>query len=164
MPRENLNSLFRDFERFQRGPAIAYAHGYRRSSWTYERLVSTALFFANALKSRGIRTNDRILLWAPNSAEWAAAFWGCLLSGAVAVPMDDSASPEFAWRVARDSQVKLIVVSRSRPQLDPAIPLLVVEDLAGIASNHRVVGSALASTTQGDLCAATLAAQGPGLL
>src|SRR6266404_3160952 len=138
MPRENLNSLFRDFERFPRGPAIVYAHGYRHSSWTYERLASTALLFANALKSRGIRTNDRILLWAPNSAEWVAAFWGCLLSGAVAVPMDDSASPEFACRVARDSQVRLIVASRSQPQLDPAIPLLVVEDLAGMASNHRV--------------------------
>src|SRR6266478_798321 len=138
MPRENLNSLFRDFERFQRGPAIVYPHGYRHSSWTYEKLVSTALFFANALKSRGIRSNDRILLWAPNSAAWVAAFWGCLLSGAVAVPMDDSASPEFACRVARDSQVRLIVASRSQPQLDPAIPLLVVEDLAGMASNHRV--------------------------
>jgi long-chain acyl-CoA synthetase len=138
MPRENLNSLFRDFERFPPGPAIVYSHGYRHSSWTYERLVSTALLFANALNSRGIRTNDRILLWAPNSAEWVAAFWGCLLSGAVAVPMDDSASPEFACRVARDSQVKLIVASRSKPQLDPAIPLLVVEDLAGSASNHRV--------------------------
>src|SRR6266404_7048415 len=138
MRRENLNSLFRDFDRFPRGPAIVYSHGYRHSSWTYERLASTALLFANALKSRGIRTNDRILLWAPNSAEWVAAFWGCLLSGAVAVPMDDSASPEFACRVARDSQVRLIVASRSQPQLDPAIPLLVVEDLAGMASNHRV--------------------------
>ena len=138
MPRENLNSLFRDFERFQRGPAVVYSHGYRRSSWTYEKLASTALLFANTLKSRGIRTNDRILLWAPNSAEWVAAFWGCLLSGAVAVPMDESASPEFACRVARDSQVKLVVASHSKPQLDPAIPLLVVEDLPGIASNHPV--------------------------
>jgi len=141
MPRENLNSLFRDFERFQRDRAIVYSHGYRHSSWSYEKLASAALLFANALKSRGIRTNDRILLWTANSAEWVAAFWGCLLLGAVAVPMDDSSSPEFACRVARDSQVKLIVASRSKPQLDPAIPLLVVEDLPGSASNHRVFAS-----------------------
>ena len=73
MPRENLNSLFRDFERFERGPAIVYSHGYRHGSWTYERLASTALLFANTLKSRGIRTNDRILLWDANSADWVAA-------------------------------------------------------------------------------------------
>ena len=86
-----------------------------------------------------MQSNDRILLWAPNSAEWVAAFWGCLLIGAVAVPMDDSASPDFAERVARDSQIKLIVASRNKPQLDSAIPVLVMEDLPDIAAQHRVL-------------------------
>src|SRR6266403_3351745 len=133
MPRKNLNSLFRDFERFARSPAIVYSHGYRHVSWTYESLASTALLFANALKSRGIRSDDRILLWAPNSAEWGAAFWGCLLCGAVAVPMDDAASSEFAARVGRDAQVKLMVASRNKPQFDPATPVLVMEDFCDIA-------------------------------
>jgi len=137
MSRDSLITLFRDFERFRRDRSIVYARGYRQNSWTYEGLASTALLLANVLKSRGIQTNDRILLWAPNSAEWVAAFWACLLSGAVAVPMDDSASPDFACRVVRDSQVKLIVASRAKPQLDPSLPLLVLEDLPDIALQHR---------------------------
>jgi long-chain acyl-CoA synthetase len=137
MARNSLLSVFADFERFPSGRAIVYSRGYRHSSWTYETLASTAALFANALKSRGIRSNDRILLWAPNSAEWVAAFWACMLMGAVAVPMDDSASPDFAARVARDSQIKLIVASRNKPQLDSAIPVLGMEDLPDIAAQHR---------------------------
>jgi len=139
MPRDSLLSVFADFKRWQSGRAIVYPRGYRHSSWTYETLASTAVLFANALKSRGIQTNHHILLWAPNSAEWVAAFWGCLLIGAFAVPIDDSASPDFAARVARDSQIKLIVASRNKPQLDSAIPVLVMEDLPDIAAQHRVL-------------------------
>src|SRR5712671_7041977 len=139
MARNSLLSVLADFERFPSGRAIVYSRGYRHSSWTYETLASTAALFATALKSRGIRTNDRILLWAPNSGQWVAAFWGCLLIGAVAVPMDDSASPDFAERVARDSQIKLIVASRNQPQLDSAIPVLVMEDLPDTAAQHRVL-------------------------
>src|SRR5205085_3184331 len=97
--------------------------------------ASGATLCANALKSRGIRTTDHILLWAPNSAEWVAAFWACQLVGAVPVPMDDSATPEFASRVAHDSQVKLVIASRYKPQLALAIPTLAIEDFSGIASN-----------------------------
>src|SRR4029077_8106183 len=138
MARDSLLSLFADFKRFQSERAIIYPRGYRHSSWSYESLASFALLFANALKSSDIQTGDRILLWGPNSAEWLAAFWGCLLLGAVAVPMDDSASRDFASRVARDSQVKLIIAPRNKPPLDPAIPALVLEDLPDIAAQHRV--------------------------
>jgi long-chain acyl-CoA synthetase len=153
MARSSLLSLFADFKRFQRGCAIICSRGYRRTSWSYENLASTAALFANALKSRGIQSHDRILLWAPNSAEWVAAFWGCLLRGAVAVPMDDSASPDFASRVARDSQVKLVVASRNKPALDPAIPVLALEDLPDIAWQQRVfVTQAVPRETPKPLC------------
>src|SRR5882762_6567314 len=141
MPRDSLISLFANFDRFRSDRALVSARGYRHTSWTYEQLASSAVLFANALKSRGIRVYDRVLLWAPNSAEWVAAFWACLLLGAVPVPMDDSASTDFAARVARDSQVKLVLAARAKPRLEPAIPLLVVEDLPDIAANHRVVVS-----------------------
>jgi long-chain acyl-CoA synthetase len=141
MSRDSLLSLFADFERFQHGGAIVSSRGYRHSCWSYGRLASQALLFANGLKSRGIRTNDRILIWGPNSAEWVGAFWACLLCGAFAVPMDDSASADFAARVARDCQVKLVLAARNKPTLDPAIPVIALEDLAGIAESHRVLVS-----------------------
>jgi len=141
MPRESLLSLFAEFERYSRDIAVVQRRGYRRESWTYEKLTKTAVACALELKQRGVRTGDRVLLWGPNSAEWVAAFWGCLLRGAVAVPMDDGATPEFAARVARDVAAKLILQSREKPPLDPAIPRLVMEDLADTLIGSRVVAT-----------------------
>jgi long-chain acyl-CoA synthetase len=138
MPRENLLSLFREFERYARDIAIVQRRGYRREIWTYGRLAAIAVSCALELKDRGVRTGERVLLWGPNCAEWMAAFWGCLLRGAVAVPMDDGATPEFAARIARDVSVKLIIAAREKRPLDSAIPRLVLEDLADTAGRPRV--------------------------
>jgi hypothetical protein len=53
MPRTSLLSLVADFQRFKTDRAIVFSRGYRRASWTYEKLASAAVAFANALKSRG---------------------------------------------------------------------------------------------------------------
>jgi long-chain acyl-CoA synthetase len=140
-PRKNLIFLFADFARCARDVAVIHRRGYRRESWTYEKLARVAFGFASDLKNRGIRTGERILIWGPNSAEWMAAFWGCLLRGAVAVPMDNGATPEFAARVASETAVRLILASRDKPVLDPAIPTLKLEDLADTANRPHVIVS-----------------------
>src|SRR5277367_721315 len=92
MPRQNLQSLFTEFAKYASDIAITQTHGYRHESWTYGKLHRQSINFAITLKQRQISTGDRVLLWAPNSAEWLAAFWAILLRGAVAVPMDDTAT------------------------------------------------------------------------
>src|SRR5258708_4305370 len=141
MPRENVLSVFGEFEREVRDVAMVQRRGYRRETWTYEKLSKIAVACAWELKERHIRTGDRVLLWGPNSAEWMAAFWGCLLRGAVAVPMDDGATPEFAARVARETSAKLVFAARDKTELDPAIPALKLEDFADIASPPRVLAT-----------------------
>jgi long-chain acyl-CoA synthetase len=49
------------------------------------------------------------VLWGENSAEWIAAFFGCLLRGVLAVPLDAAGAPDFAGRVIADTTPKLIV-------------------------------------------------------
>jgi long-chain acyl-CoA synthetase len=139
MPRENLNSLLEEFDRYPEDVAIVQRRGYRREAWTYRKLLGAAFACALDLGRRGVRTRDRVLLWGPNSAEWVAAFWGCLLRGAVAVPMDEGAAPDFAGRVARDAGVKFVFSSRKRAALDPAIPIIVLEDLADMAGENNHV-------------------------
>src|SRR5712691_1973302 len=139
MLRPNLLSLFADFHRHSRGIAVVQRSGYRRESWTYNKLAAIAFRAAHELKQRGIRTGDRVLLWGPNRAEWMAAFWGCLLRGAVAVPLDDGATHDFAARVARETSAKLIFTSAGKPVLDPALPTLNLEDLPDTPSHPYVV-------------------------
>src|SRR5215467_6618907 len=90
---------------------IAYVNGrgFRTLRWTYRQLGELAFRFARELEQRGISKGDRVMLWGENCAEWIGAFFGCMLRGVVAVPMDRIASPTFAQRVAADVNAKLVV-------------------------------------------------------
>src|ERR1700759_4044932 len=115
MPRANLNTLFADFAAYAQDAAVVQRRGYRRESRTYAQLAHHAITCARVFKDRGVRCGDRVILWGPNSFEWMAAFWGCLLRGAVAVPLDDGATNDFGRHVARDTDAKLVVASRGKP-------------------------------------------------
>src|SRR6202790_3159371 len=141
MPRANLISLFAEFARYSREVAVVQRCGYRREAWTYRRFAGVAFACERELQERGVRTGDRVLLWGPNSAEWMAAFWGCLLRGAVAVPMDGGATVAFAGRVARETSAKLVIAAREKPALDAAIPVLKLQELADPEPRPRVVAT-----------------------
>jgi long-chain acyl-CoA synthetase len=131
MSRINLLSLFDEFARFSSGVAFVQHHGYRRETWTYQKLAGVAVHCALQLKQGGVRSGDRVLLCGPNSAEWVAAFWGCLLRGAAAVALDDSSTSEFVSRIAADASVKAACVPRSKAGLIPAIRTFFLEDFPG---------------------------------
>jgi long-chain acyl-CoA synthetase len=134
MPRKNLLSLFDDFARFGGDVAVVQRRGYRREKLTYRQLYSNALFWSYAVAGRGIGPGDRVLLWGPNSAEWVACFWGILLRGAVVVPMDAVASPDFVQRAIHDAGVKLILRDRQQIEFPGAPPSLIINDLKDVSS------------------------------
>ncbi len=118
MPRRNLLSLFENFRRFASDVAVVETRPYRREKLTYAELCGHARFWSARLGGHGIAPGDRVLLWAPNSAAWVACFWGILLRGAIVVPMDPNASPDFVERAIKDASVKLVV--RDRQLAEPA--------------------------------------------
>jgi len=107
--REHLATLLDDFRRHGSQIAVVRHHGIRRRVSTYAEIARLAGRFAAWLAAREIGPGDRVLLWAENSAEWIAAFYGCMLRGALAVPLDAYGSAEFAARVAADVRPELIV-------------------------------------------------------
>jgi long-chain acyl-CoA synthetase len=136
MPRTSLIEYFEQF--FARGSGTAYAHrrGYRMDRWSYPRVAAVARQFARELEARGVAPGDRVMLWGENSAEWVAAFFGCVLRGAVVIPMDRVAALEFARRVAQQVEAKLLVASRQQPELDTGVPTILLEDLATVVASH----------------------------
>lgn len=107
--REHLATLLDDFKKHGREIAIVRFQGVRRRVTTYGELARLAGRFAALLEDRGIGMGDRVLLWGENSAEWVAAFYGCLLRGVMAVPLDAFGSAEFASRIATDVNPALAV-------------------------------------------------------
>ncbi|MGD0346067.1 MAG: AMP-binding protein [Terracidiphilus sp.] len=107
--RDHLATLIDDFRRFGRETAVVHYRGNRRHVSTYGDLARLAGRFAAFLARQGIGQGDRVLLWAENSAEWIAAFHGCLLRGVLAVPLDAAGTADFAARVAADVRPRLAV-------------------------------------------------------
>src|ERR1700676_436930 len=110
MPRRSLIEYLAGYGRHGCGIAFGERCGYRMARWSYIEVAGVAAQFARELEARRIGPSDRVLLWGRNSAEWVAAFFGCILRGAVAVPMDQGATADFARRVAEQVDAKLIVV------------------------------------------------------
>ena len=107
--REHLATLIDDFRRYDRQIAVVRFQGNRRRVTTYGELARLAGRFAALLEQRGIGPGDRVLVRGENSAEWMAAFHGCILRGVLAVPLDAYGTAEFAQRVAADVKPKLAV-------------------------------------------------------
>jgi len=107
--REHLATLLDDFKKHKREIAIVRYQGVRRRLTTYGELARLAGRFAALLEDRGIGMGDRVLLWGENSAEWVAAFYGCLLRGVMAVPLDAFGSADFASRITTDVKPALAV-------------------------------------------------------
>ena len=127
----------------QKGDEYAYVqhHGYRTVRWTYRQVAHAAYQFAHELEARGIGKGDRVLLWAPNSAEWVAVFFGCVLQGVIVVPMDDAAAPDFALRVTEQVGAKLAVCSREHASKCP-LPTIVLEEMPELVKRHSSAGFA----------------------
>ena len=131
--REHLATLVEDFRRYDREIAVVRYHGNRRRVSTYGDIAHLAGRFAAHLARQGIGPGDRVVLWAENSAEWMAAFHGCILRGVMVVPLDAHGSADFAARVAADVKPRLAVgdalLLRQLPEnASPSFSRLAFED------------------------------------
>jgi long-chain acyl-CoA synthetase len=111
--RQTLLSYLDDYERRGRETVFVHQRGLRTIRWSYEQLVREAHAFARELTARGVGHGDRVLLRGENSPEWAAAFWGCCLIGAVVVPLDKGSTDEFVKSVGLQTNAKLIITDGS---------------------------------------------------
>jgi long-chain acyl-CoA synthetase len=136
MARASLIDFFTEYSRHKSETAVAFFRGYRIERWTYGHIADEASRFARELESRDIGRADTVLLWAENSAEWLVAFWGCVLRGCVAVPIDRISTGEFASRVAEQVNAKLLVFSHGVPARQVAVPSLSIESVCETIARH----------------------------
>ncbi len=109
MARASILEYLGNFRLHASEPAYVFRRGYRVQRWSYGEVLANAFRFARMLEARGIGHGDKVLVWGENCAEWVVAFFGCLLRGAIVVPIDKIAAPDFAARVAQQVEAKLCV-------------------------------------------------------
>lgn len=86
--RLHLASLVAEFRDHRDETALVLHRGNRTYRTSYKDLAALAGRFSAELERRDIAPGERVVLWGENCAEWVGAFFGCLLRGVVAVPLD----------------------------------------------------------------------------
>lgn len=100
-------------------------------SWTYAELWSASRRVARFLRASGVAKGDRVLLWGDNRPEWVAAFFGTLLLGAVAVPIDAQSTEDFLSLIQDATQPRYMFLGTEQQQRlgKNGPPLLLFDDL-----------------------------------
>ncbi len=116
MRRDTLIDVFDDLARTP-GSFLVHDDSFRVRTFAYADVARASRAFAARLDAAAVRKGDKIVVFAENRPEWLVAFWGCLLIGAVVVPIDYRSSPEFLARVARIVDARVVLVGQDVPPL-----------------------------------------------
>ncbi len=98
MKRDTLLDFFADFADLP-DPFLIYDDGFRIEQRTYRQTAQAARALAVRLREAGVHKGDKVVIWSENRPEWVAAFWACLLVGAIVVPVDYRTSSAFLLRI-----------------------------------------------------------------
>jgi amino acid adenylation domain-containing protein len=90
-------------------PAVADADG----TLSYGGLDAAADHYAAALRARGIRPGERIVIWGGKSVDAVALMQGALRAGVVYVPVTAANPPVRVAAIARDCAAALLAVDES---------------------------------------------------
>ena len=105
--RDTLLDFFADFAELP-DPFLVYDDGFRVEQRTYRQTAQAARALAVRLHEAGVRKGDKIVIWSENRPEWIAAFWACLLTGAIVVPVDYRASSGFLLRIRDKVEARIV--------------------------------------------------------
>src|SRR5262245_18640433 len=88
---------------------LTYRREGRRAEYTCAGALDQSRRVATLLRARGVGQGDRVVIWGPNRPEWAFAYFGALMLGAIVVPFDVRAQEAFLRRVETKTEPKFVV-------------------------------------------------------
>ena len=82
-----------------------------RKSWTYGELVDRVERFGHALRSLGIRPEERMLMCLLDTIDWPTAFLGAIKAGVVPIPVNTLMTEADYQFLLDDSRARVLLVS-----------------------------------------------------
>ncbi|MET0838010.1 MAG: FadD3 family acyl-CoA ligase [Marmoricola sp.] len=101
------------------GDRAAYVEGSR--TLTYRDLLHRVRETAAGYRARGLETGERVVVWAPNSIDWAIAALAVSYAGAVLVPANSRYTGHEVADIVERTSARLVVVADGflgRTQID----------------------------------------------
>ncbi len=88
-------------------PAVTDA----RHRWTYAEFARRMSAIGSALRDRGCKPGDRVVLWMENRAEFLECLYGCWAAGVCAVPVNAKLHPLEVAHIVADSGASLLLTT-----------------------------------------------------
>lgn len=120
LERQTLPVLLQESAKAYRNlPALSrVTDGSIQQIYDYTALAAAAGRFAGLLGTMGVAAGDRVMILCENRPEWAVAYFGISLAGAVAVPVLVDFTPEQIANVADHAAVRIVCASeKTLPKL-----------------------------------------------
>lgn len=95
--------------------------GWKELSW--KKFGEIVFKTANALKDSGVEENDKVAIYAENSAEWMIFDLAAMSIGAITVPIYSTNNAEQAEFILKDSGAKIVLVG-DQAQYDGCLEIL----------------------------------------
>jgi long-chain acyl-CoA synthetase len=137
---QTLIDLFETFAALGDNTAFVNRTGVRRLVVSYREFHDLALKMANLLAQNGVAPGDRVLIWGPNSSWWAVAYWGIIIRGAIAVPVDFMSDLARADSIRSLTKAKVVLQSRFKPERITAVTSILLEDLQFLLEGAQPIG------------------------
>ena len=137
---QTLIDLFNTFQGLGDKTAFVNRTGSRRLAVSYRQCHDLSLRMANLLAQKGVAAGDRVLIWGPNSSWWGIAYWGIILRGAVAVPVDFMSDLARADSIRGLTEAKLVLQSRFKAERITEGNSLLLEDLKHLLEELPPIG------------------------
>ncbi len=100
------------FNKYKEKECLVFKKEYRTERFTYERIYLRAKQFSSFLEKKGLKKGDRVLIYAYNCPEWVIAYFGCIISGIIVVPVDFNSTNEFVRGIMNRVMGKLLICSK----------------------------------------------------
>jgi long-chain acyl-CoA synthetase len=88
--------------------AILSREGNAVRQYTYGQVWERCLGVAALLQAAGLRPGDRVAILLPNRPEWCFSYFGILLAGGVAVPLDFQYGPDQIRHILGETRARII--------------------------------------------------------
>jgi benzoate-CoA ligase len=103
-----------------RGGKLAIINAGDGTSYTYDEVLRRTNQTGNALKSLGVRREERVMLLLLDSPEFVFTFFGAMKIGAVPIPTNTLLVPDDYQYMINDSRARVLVISEALlPRIEP---------------------------------------------
>lgn len=99
-------------KKYSNRECLVFKKEYRTERYSYHDLLKKARQFSTFLQEKGIKKGDKVLIYLYNCPQWIIAYFGCIISGAIVVPIDFNSPQSFAKEILIKVKGKFIISSK----------------------------------------------------